>query len=118
MDERADRAKAIATPMGNPSVNPSGNPSGNPSRDPTGRAESAADDDGDELRAIRELVARELGGEVAGLEPIAAGLGTRAFLRVHLTGIGPEQVREQIDALGRETLPQLRDLLSDSHGTR
>ena len=43
--------------------------------------------DPDEFREpIARLVRSQLGGEVIGLEPIAAGLGTRLFLRVRLTG--------------------------------
>jgi hypothetical protein len=35
-------------------------------------------------------------------------------LRVHLPGIPPEAIREQIDRLGREVVPQLRDVWADS----
>ncbi len=43
--------------------------------------------DQDEFRdPIARLVTSGLGGELVGLEPIAPGLGTRRFFRVHLTG--------------------------------
>ena len=57
----------------------------------------------------RELVAGADGGEGAErLLSIAREGRCDAFnLRVHLTGVGPERVREQIERLGEETLPIL-----------
>ena len=49
--------------------------------------ESANAEDGEELRErVRRLASGRLGGDVVALEPIAAGLGTRVFMRLRLSG--------------------------------
>jgi alkanesulfonate monooxygenase SsuD/methylene tetrahydromethanopterin reductase-like flavin-dependent oxidoreductase (luciferase family) len=61
----------------------------------------------------QELVQGDNGAEVAErLGQVAEQGGCNAFnLRVHIHGLAPEPVREQIERLGNETLPLLRELL-------
>jgi alkanesulfonate monooxygenase SsuD/methylene tetrahydromethanopterin reductase-like flavin-dependent oxidoreductase (luciferase family) len=62
----------------------------------------------------QELISGENGEEVAErLAAFAHESGCDAFnLRVHLSGLGPARVREQIDLLGAETLPRLHEELA------
>jgi len=62
----------------------------------------------------RELVGGADGAELAArLAAFAARAACDALnLRVHLAGQGPERVREQIERLGAETLPPLREQLA------
>jgi hypothetical protein len=68
--------------------------------------------------AGQELVQGEGGAEVGErLVEIARRGGCTAFnLRVHVHGVAPGAVREQIERLGAETLPVVREALSRSVG--
>ena len=63
----------------------------------------------------QELIGGENGLEVAKrMAAFARDSGCDAFnLRVHLSGLGPERIREQIERLGAETLPPLREKLAE-----
>ena len=66
----------------------------------------------------KELIAAADGSELAErLAEFAALGGCDALnLRVHALGVTPAQVREQIERLGAETLPSLRERLSRQRG--
>jgi N-acetylmuramate 1-kinase len=51
----------------------------------------------DEEDALRELVRRALGADVVRVEPVAAGLGHRRFLRLHLEPARPATLVARID---------------------